>query len=302
MFSLNSSSLHTLNADKNLSYRKQQWYFYLNKINNMIPAIKYQKNFSFKEFTRTDLGDWNGPTTDSPSRKLSDLFWQSLPWDGIKQELGEIRICDTGCGNGEYAAKLQRWSGSRISSYIGFDMKNNDNWAGLKVKYPNIRFMQLESDLIGKYIPADTNCFITQSALEHLVNDITYFYQLADYIRNHGKPVIQIHLIPSPICLILYGLHGVRQYTPRTVMAIFKLFKHYSYAVLYRLGGKQCNSLHYELIRRPILEGVGDLRQIEAARYDQQLKRAIYQDIHSPIGPPTFYAFVIHSYWKQKYF
>jgi hypothetical protein len=83
-----------------------------------------------------------------------------------------------------------------------------------------------------------------------MLPSITYFLHVRDHIRRCQTPVIQIHLIPSGACLRLYRLHGTRQYTPRNISKITRLFGGRSYKILISLGGDACNRLHHEFIIR----------------------------------------------------
>ena len=106
---LNSSSFHTLNADKPLSSREQKWWFTLNRINNNCFPNVIDQQLDVTTFQCSiSENDWSHLLPkSSPSRIFSDLFWLKLPWQSIQQELGEIHIFDIGCGKGGYSAKLQ---------------------------------------------------------------------------------------------------------------------------------------------------------------------------------------------------
>jgi len=238
----------------------------------------------------------------SPSRKLSDLFWLQLPWKLIKSELGPIRVFDTGCGSGNYGVKLQSYSKGGIVSYTGIDVSQHDNWEVLMKKYVSFRFCRLDSADILDHVPDGTNFFISQSAIEHFEEDLLYFEQIREFIRSTSRSIIQVHLFPSRACLRLYRLHGVRQYTPRTISLISRLFKAFSYSTLYRLGGKECNLLHWEFITKPLLQRTIDLRDIQTQEYDRRLRQAIATDNNSSPREPSFYALVIHSNGKNLAF
>ncbi len=137
---------------------------------------------------------------------------------------------------------------------------------------------------------------MTQSAIEHFENDLIFFKQIRDYVLSYRGSVIQVHLLPSSSCLRLYLFHGIRQYTPRTVSKILKLFKSFSYTLLFRLGGVECNRVHYEFITKPlILQRIGDLRNLRIQEYDRKVFKAMGQDMKTPQRSPAFYALLIHS-------
>jgi len=298
-----STSLHILNGDRNLKKGEQKLYYIFNRLNNLLPIAIPGRKIDIKNF-RCDLKSSHNKfyPKESPSRRLSNLFWVHLPWGKIKQELGEIHIFDTGCGKGKYGERLSEWSSSNISSYTGVDITHFDEWKQLQRNHPHLTFCKGDHTQLNRLIRDDTNFFITQSALEHFEYDLLYFEQISAHLHSNQKNAIQVHLIPPPACLKLYGLHGIRQYTPRTVYKIMKIFMPYSYSVLYKLGGSACNQLHEEFITEPLRKGIGDLRDQQTEKYVKRLMSAIAYDMQMPSTSPAFYALIIHSYPKNKIF
>ena len=304
MFSSNSSSFHIINADKPMSRLRRFLYFPLNRINNRLPWRR-SDILTLRKFTCKYLAEHEYFfEKDSPSRRLSNLFWVNLPWESMQREVGDLQVFDTGCGKGEYGLRFQNWSGNRLRSYSGMDFQTHESWQTLQKEYPFIHLIQGDAAMVDKFIPEKTNVFVTQSALEHIEMDILYFRRIHEFIMNRRRSVIQIHLFPSPACLDLYDLHGVRQYTPRTISRIVKIFESDSYAVLYLLGGPQSNSLHLNYITIPTSLGLGDLRDSQTQAYKTRLKEAIESDMANQNGQdePSFYALVIHSFFNQKIF
>jgi hypothetical protein len=108
--------------------------------------------------------------------------------------------------------------------------------------------------------------------------------------------VSDIPFCPSAACLKLYLLHGVRQYTPRT-LSKFTRPSESGYAVLYGLGGRDCNRLHFRFITLPLFLGRNaDMRLTRAAEYERRLYAAIKKDITLAQCSPSFYALVIHTF------
>jgi hypothetical protein len=272
--------------------------------NNLFPN-NADKLLAIKDFvSEISDADWNRlQIKASPARKLSDLFYLKLPWNLIKSELGEINIFDAGCGSGDYGEKLLSYSNDLIDSYYGIDLHENNNWQVLMEKHKNIKFRRLDSALIIDYIPAETNFFLTQSALEHFDYDLLYFRQLHDFIQKESKDIIQVHLMPSSVCLWKYLFHGVRQYTPRTISKITRMFNDFSYAILYKLGGKECNLLHLNFITIPLfIKKIGDIRDSKTEDYEKLLFNAIKKDMLKSQTLPSFYALIIHSNFKKNIF
>lgn len=295
---MKSTSIHRLNADRKLSRFQQIFWFLYNWLNNITPNF-YRHYFKTYHF-RADIleTDWcKLGTKTSPSRRLSNLFWLRLPWEAIQSELGTINVVDTGCGSGNYGAKLRAYSGDRIASYTGLDAFSHDNWISQTNENPTFKFHRSDSTKIFNWVSREDNFFISQSAIEHFEDDVVYFEQLRDHICRSRKPTIQIHLFPSSACLKLYSLHGIRQYTPRTISIIAAIFDKFSYSVLYSLGGRECNLVHWEFITKPLyIFRTGDFRETKTDEYDQRLRNAIRADMSTPCKSPSFYALVIHSH------
>ena len=116
LFAAKSSSIHVLNGDKPLSRREQRAYRWFNRLNNAIPAVRRPTGLSVRPFSCDVDRVWPmmqlGPGA-SPGRKLSHLFWASLPWARFCDELGPIRMLDVGCGSGNYSNRFMTWGAGR---------------------------------------------------------------------------------------------------------------------------------------------------------------------------------------------
>lgn len=300
---LKSTSIHNLNADRGLGFFSKFAYLFLNWLNNLSPYSNLDERIVIKPYSgdawKKELG--NTYKESSVGRRLSDLFWRTLPWDKIKQEFGGIYIFDTGCGHGNYGARLEDASHDQIASYTGIDAKARPNWAELKKEYPNFNFIETTSSDISSYIPKETNLFITQSAIEHFDEDIKFFEQIKNFIDRSNKPVIQIHLFPAATTLPLYLFHGLRQYNPRNVSKITRIFGDNSKLYLFGLGGNAGKRLHFKHFTWPLLI----LRQKatwskDVDKYDREVREAIESDITHPSKSPIFWALIVHSNPKNK--
>jgi hypothetical protein len=295
-----NSSMHSLNSDKKISkFQKVLWMVFNYINNNFMPNLS---TLNIRQFCpKINTNDWdNINPKSSPARALSDLFWLKLNWSCLNEELKTINILDTGCGNGDYFRKLRNYSDNRIYKYCGLDVNENKDWNNMKGKFPNLNFKVVNSQNLIEYIPKDTNMFISQSAIEHFDNDLMYFYQIKDFINKTKNNVVQVHIFPSAACLKKYLWHGVRQYTPRTISKITKIFDNdNTYSILYKLGGGNSNKLHFNYITKPILTEKADYRETD--EYFGLLKDAIVEDLIDNDNP-SFYALVIHSNYTNKIF
>lgn len=293
-----STSIHALNGDHRLSRVGKAAYFLLNLINNSFPYSRVDPRMTIRDFEprRSVENCYDLQPGGSPSRTLCDLFWHALPWTKVRQQLGAVHVLDVGCGGGQYGPRVLRWSDGLVSAYVGIDIKRHEEWSVLEASDRRLRFYCSDTRNLREAIPDGTNVFISQSALEHIDEDLELFRQILDYTHATQRPVLQVHLVPSQACLWLYLLHGVRQYTPRTISRVSRLFGQDASTLLFRLGGSRCNRLHHEFITRPaLIQRRRDRRDEEPVEYARRLREAIATDTSRPQRSPAFYALVIQS-------
>jgi len=251
-----------------------------------------------EEFWKQCHGD-----SASPSRTLANLFLMQLPWLRMQDELGDIRILDVGCGSGNNGPRLQAWSGGKVSSYVGVDIRTHDNWKGVVERHAECRFYCADALDISSYLIDDTSLIMSQSAIEHFQQDMDFFSEICAFIRRSGKPVIQVHLFPSAAGIRLYRWHGVRQYTPRTVSLLSRMFSEFSYSRLYCLGGAACNELHVESLTTPLLAKAQlDKPRHRPGPFSDRVRAAIAADSAGVSREASFYALVIHSHARERIF
>ncbi len=153
----------------------------------------------------------------SPSRALCNCFWRSINYAHLERELGsKLHFLDLGCGNGKYGLFLKNWSSSSFGSYTGIDIyKNND--------FPQIfEHHTAKAEDAHMFVNKSTNVIISQSALEHVENDIEALELLTRKLSLTNKNFVQIHLVPASASLWLYLFHGWRQYSRKNLGAFAK--------------------------------------------------------------------------------
>lgn len=303
-----SSSIHTLSADKKLSLFKKIFWLFINFVNNNLAPKKVNFKESVIKVKKLNIIpsqiNWNllNPRYRmSPSRLIGDMFWSVLPWELIKDEIGQINTFDTGCGRGLYALFLNKLI-KNMNSYVGVDFCKRDNWQKLMNQNSFITLIENSSSNISEFIDKETNLFITQSAIEHFNYDLEYFQQIKTFIDQEKTNTIQIHLFPSPVCLWLYLFHGVRQYNFRSIMQIIDIFKSTnSYFRIYPLGGNSSNLFHFLNITIPSLFKKWNAEFND--QYTEKLKNSVSRDLQRGISDnPSFYALVIHSNFSKVIF
>ena len=145
------------------------------------------------------------------------------------------------------------------------------------------------------------NFIFTQSALEHFDEDLRLFYQISNFVAKATYPIFQVHLIPSASCITTFPWHGIRQYTPRNISKITRLFSEKTEKTLYRLGSTRCNNVHRRWITFPRYLGRGDWRKRGLPTYNRELKQAVRKDMDSPIKEACFYALVMKNAEKKQF-
>ncbi|MCR4313850.1 MAG: hypothetical protein NUV84_01225 [Candidatus Uhrbacteria bacterium] len=268
--------------------------------NNRQPFDDLDLRLSIRPFVPHSSPQLDQHNLASPSRMLSNLFWRELPWSTIKQELGEFHVVDTGCGSGSYGDYLDTCSNGNVTRYVGLDVSEHPSW-GTSTS-PNRAFHRFNGRSIAPHIPPQTNVFMSQSAIEHFPNDRRYFEDVQHFIQSPARPILQVHLFPSAACMRLYGRHGYRQYTPRTVSRITRMFPD-AQCHLFGLGGPACNRVHDQYITQPLHKERLDYRRTKPEAYCDALTEAIKKDVSNPsaMNDPSFWALVVCSNWKQPF-
>ncbi|MBP9762646.1 class I SAM-dependent methyltransferase [Patescibacteria group bacterium] len=305
IFTKQSSSGHTLDPYRGLSHPAKLLYLGLNTLNNHCPKPWIKQPFHVQPFTLSSPNHLFPALKphDSPSRKLCNLFWMDLPWQEIHEHLnGQIHSFDIGCGNGNYGPFLDQHSGQRLASYTGIDVEELANWKTLQTERPGFyRFHRFQGKDIRPFFSEETNFIISQSALEHIPEDVTFFEQLNEFIEARKQPTIQVHLFPAAKTMHLYPFHGIRQYTPKTIATLLRPFDqaHTTFDV-YSLGGQASIEMHKKFLFSGIFLKTPDRRKSELAAYEEAGKRALLKDLQDKdTGNASFYALIIQSYLKH---
>jgi len=301
------SSINHISGDNLRELLPLKWIYWLliNIFNNNLRPKKPDFNkYKFIEkfkISSTDLKNIEKKEFSSPSRVLCNLFWEKINWENVKNEIGELNILDTGCGDGTYSLKLNRYA-KGINSYRGIDLIKNKKWSKLTQEHSFIDFKNQTYLNVCKSAKSKTNIFISQSAIEHFQYDLQYFQEIKKFINASKNNTIQIHLFPSPACLWLYLFHGFRQYNLNSILKILKIYKNENcYFKIYPLGGTNCNLQHFKSISIPhfILR---DFIKLNKKNYFKNLKKNILKDNELLPLNPSFYALIIHSNFKNKIF
>ena len=299
-----STSPHTLSGDYGLSkLQRIQWMAY-NLANNSFSNWRVDPRIDQRSFglEGRDIDRlWSSVAdTASPARRLCDYFWMSLPWERLPDDFFPVRAAETGCGTGIYGTLLEKLLGSRFGSYHGIDIEPKADWEDVQ-RDARFTFAADRAGLVHNSLPG-RNLLFTQSALEHFEEDLDYFRQVAEYVANADYPILQVHLVPSAACLSTFPWHGIRDYTPRTISRITRLFDDATQFYLFSLGGKRCNAVHRRYITWPAYRRRADFRTTKTEEYCAALRDAMAADAASADGGASFYALVLASGFDRDVF
>ncbi|MEX0898457.1 MAG: class I SAM-dependent methyltransferase [Steroidobacteraceae bacterium] len=267
-----------------------------NMLNNALPRYNLDRKIRERKFQLSEqrLDElWNSiPQGASPSRRLSELFWLSLPWSAILRQVGRINALEIGCGSGAYGRLLERVLGTGLERYLGVDIEAHDQWTANVDR--RLSFKVGRAGDAHRYLQG-INLILTQSALEHFEEDLLYFSQVSDFVKANKHPILQIHLIPTASCITTFPWHGIREYTPRTISRITGLFCPETLVYLFSLGGSRCNRTHRKYITWPHLWNGSDLRRSRMDDYRTSVRSAILSDFQGRAASSAFYALVLNS-------
>lgn len=191
-------------------------------INNIFPKLIKDKHLSTInfEYNKNDLlRNKSILPKSTPSRILCDLFWIKLDYTQYLDEKGFLNILDFGCGSCLYFERIKNYSGKKIN-YIGVDIYKHDaifDYEDLE----NFKFIKIKefSQKFFTKVFKDNNIklIISQSVFEHIENDFNIFNNINRAIASSNMQITQFHMVPSAESIFHYFMHGVRQYTPRTI-------------------------------------------------------------------------------------
>ena len=303
MDALASSTRNSLSGDYKLSLREKTRYFLNCARDNL--GTKYDSStrvLNEYDLPLLPLEDLENHLTGSPSpsRLNSISFWRSLPWSRIAAELGEIRVLEIGCGKNGLISVLSEKLGTSLKCYTGIDIKSHESWNDLMKQDSRVSYLQSAAEELPNDILRKVNMIISNSTLEHVRGDLSFF-QSHRRSMDVDRPVLQIHVVPSAVTLLLYLFHGYRQYTRKTVSRIAATYPDSRCSVV-QLGGMWSNMLHLVSITVPAALRLNTLSRKPAGLYQSLLRRTYRIESKRTSNLPSTFGIVIESALSQPIF
>ncbi len=233
----------------------------------------------------------------TPSRLLCDAFWNSINYENLKSKLNSnLNFFDIGCGSGSYGKFLKKITGEYFSSYTGLDIYKNHNFPS------EFNHINSSANNVNKYIKMNTNFVISQSALEHIENDIHVLDEITNKLIENKKPFVQIHMVPASMCLWLYLWHGYRQYSKKNLSNISNQLKNKFNINLsiVPIGGGNSFWTHLRYITIPVYFKKFILNDKQFKWYNQKIvEEKIIESVKKELDcvkeKPVFWSIVITS-------
>lgn len=229
-------------------------------------------------------------------RFLTDLFLNSIKWDHITNELNTIKILEVGCGRGIYGDLINQILNKKLLYYIGIDPAVKKEWEKFESKF---KFFVDRSENSISYFK-DINLLLTVTALEHFEKDLKFFNDISDHLSKETKPFLQIHIIPAYSCLKTYLGHGLRQYSPKLISKITRLFDGKTKKTLIGLGGSKYNDLTFKYITIPRIFKTLDKRKKNFENYKKELTYLLNEDNIRNNDRHTAYALILETNFKEN--
>ena len=231
-----TAPLCIINGDKKQhSKLERKIYFCLNRYNNSRPISGDSEKMSINYFSCKTLDLESHLTSQSPARLLIDYFLKTYNFEQLYERLGTFKLHDMGCNKGTYYLMFKELIGKYLSSYSGYDIDTFEEWERLEAN-KNVTFRKFDGHSFYDTLTDSNNFFLSITAAEHIKNDLSYFEAVRKTIEKDKRPSIQMHFLPSPSCLELYGTHGYRQYTVRSINKIIKKYNSEHSCHLIKLG------------------------------------------------------------------
>ena len=209
---------------------------------------------------------------ESPTRLVSNLFWNALPWTQIAAEFGRPSVTDFGCGEGDYGILWDSFLPEGLGAYTGIDAAERQAWATKTAFHREFRLGNIDTTDWDA-----TDLYFSQSALEHFEFDLSFMDRLQEKIAFSDRPSFQVHVFPASTQLLLTGPHGYRAYNSSMAKKLARAVPSSARVRLHGIGGWALNTVHFKYITLPKLTSSTRVSATDAS-YLRKLRWAIDVD------------------------
>ena len=285
----------TINGDI-VKNKKEKFYYFKQCLENhkigldkgakvLEPILSYNKNLIM-----------NG----SPARILSNIFWNSLDFSQVHEELREkINFLEIGCGSGRYGTLIEKLSKKYFGSYTGLDIYLDNNFP------EKFYHLKIDAEKINLETLKDINFIFSQSSLEHIKNDSEVLFNTTKILSESKKKFISIHLIPAKSSLFLYAWHGWRQYSLRNINKIACDLMRLSNVSVYAipLGGPESFKAHikYTFANKIFAKFPIFNTQVYRSKLSHHIVKCVTRELKCCNKNPIFWILIISNFEQGNY-
>ena len=194
-----------------------------------------------------------------------------------------LKVLDIGCGEGLVYNLMAKHGIS--GEYKGIDIYENKN-------FHSIKHNEIKKDLIISSIEdiekdkpeyQNFDLIISITSLEHIAKD-RLVVNNSDNMK--GQNGVELHIVPAGFSLMLYWLHGWRQYNRAMIYELFKNKKDWQ---VVQAGGLASGLLHFILISIPNKVFKFSISKRFECFYNLSKKVALKLDSVLPVFPVVYY-------------
>ena len=122
--------------------------------------------------------------TNIGGQKTNNMFWASVDWVASSKKLnGNVHVLDIGCGKGRSGNRFKNIFEKHFGSYSGLDIYKAESFPD------KFRHIKDKAENVSRYIDDTVNLITSQSALEHIENDLTVLKDLTESLGNPKKTI-----------------------------------------------------------------------------------------------------------------
>lgn len=209
-----------MNADRGLSIKERILWIFIT-LSKYIGSLFIRRDIQIVRNIALDnqvIKDLSSPTR----AYTENIIYNFIPWKKLRQKLGEIYICEFGCGNLRYLQSYNKLLGKGNFKYIGIEAPGYKLSKEAKFFLDhNIKFINYD---LNNGVPEEIkkcNVFLSFSVLEHIDNiqKFTEKYSVSAMVGSY-----HYHSLPTFLSVFNYLWHGCRHFNKLELKDLLKYF------------------------------------------------------------------------------